>query len=138
MIQLTWNSLSEDTRRRNPHLKELLLKEQKRAKYNNNRTEVDGILFDSEKEAAKYGELKILKLVGEVVKFELQPAFLLQEGYFDQGKWVRPMVYRADFRVWYRDGRVVVIDTKGYRTKEYRLKKKLFRKKYPEIEFVEE
>ena len=110
----------------------------KPSKYRSKKVEVDGITFDSQKEANRYQELLLEKRAGLVLDIELQPSFELQEGYRDAGKWVRPIVYIADFRVTYADGRVVVIDTKGFRTKEYRLKKKLFRRRYPEIDFVEE
>ena len=112
----------------------------KPSKYHNEKVTVDGITFDSQKEANRYQELLLEKLAGIVLEIELQPKFVLQEGYRDPRtlKWVRPIVYIADFRVTYADGRVVVIDTKGFRTKEYRLKKKLFRRRYPEIDFVEE
>lgn len=123
-----------------PQLRQFDGKTKKQAKYHNEKVLVDGILFDSKKEANKYSELQLLKRAGVVTKIELQPKFLLQAGYRDYQtkRWVRPITYVADFRVTYADGRVEVIDTKGYRTKEYRLKLKLFRQKYPEIVFVEE
>jgi hypothetical protein len=135
-MKLDWNNLSPDVQRRNMHLKQDLAPV-KESKYRNNRVELDGYLFDSQKEANKYCELKILKQIGEVVRLELQPAFCLQDAYWDDGKYVRPIIYKADFRVTYRDGRVEVIDTKGFRTKEYLLKKKLFLKKYPGVNFIE-
>lgn len=109
----------------------------KKHKYSAVRTIVDGIPFDSKKEAAKYRELKLLKMAGEIVELELQPEFVLQDAYIRHGKAIRAIVYRADFRAKYKDGRVVVMDTKGFRTKEYLLKKKLLLARYPDIEFVE-
>lgn len=119
-----------------PELQEMA----KPSKLRNIKTTVDGIKFASRKEANRYQELLLEQRAGIVLEIELQPRFVLQEGYRDPLtlKWVRPIVYIADFRVVYANHRVVVIDTKGYRTKEYRLKKKLFRMRYPEIEFVEE
>ena len=111
----------------------------KTSKYNSRKVTVDGITFDSQKEAEKYIALKLLQRAGEILSFELQPEFELQPGYRGKdGKWVRPVKYRADFRVTYPDGRVVVIDTKGYRTRDYLIKKKMLLYRYPEIEFVEE
>lgn len=108
-------------------------------KYGARKVTVDGITFDSKKEARKYQELKLLKRAGEIKDFELQPEFVLLEGFQDlNGTWHRPIKYRADFRVTYPDGRVVVIDTKGYRTKDYAIKKKMFLYQYPDIEFMEE
>lgn len=111
-------------------------------KYKNKKIELDGITFDSQKEAKRYSELKLLKLAGEVEEFELQPSFELNPGFRDKnGKWHRPIVYRADFWVTYPDGRQVVIDikaSKDFQTKEYRIKKKLLLYKYPELVFQEE
>lgn len=111
----------------------------KKSKYHSKEVIIDGITFDSQKEARKYYELKLLKMAGEVVDFELQPEFILQEGYRDStGKWIRPIKYISDFKVIYPDGQEVIIDTKGYRTEVYRLKKKMLLKRYPDIEFREE
>ncbi|WP_373325659.1 DUF1064 domain-containing protein [Sporomusa paucivorans] len=114
-----------------------ILDKPKKHKYGAIRTIVDGIPFDSKKEAVKYQELKLLKMAGEIVELELQPEFVLQEAYIRHGKPIKAIVYRADFRAKYKDGRVVVMDTKGFRTKEYLLKKKLLLARYPDIEFVE-
>lgn len=111
------------------------------SKYKARKTVVDGISFDSRKEANKYCELKLLKQAGVIADFELQPEFELQPGYQDrEGKWVRPIVYRADFKVTYPDGREVVIDvkpSKDFQTKEYRLKKKMLLYHYPDLIFEE-
>ena len=108
------------------------------SKYHSRKVELDGNTFDSQKEAGRYAELKLLLRAGEILKIELQPEFVLQEGFRHNGKWHRPIAYRADFRITYPDGRQVVIDTKGFKTPEYRLKLKLLLKRYPEIEFREE
>jgi len=106
-------------------------------KYNAKATEIDGIRFDSRKEAEKYQELKLLQRAGEIKNIELQPKFLLQEAFKRNGKKYRAITYTADFRVTWKDGTVEVIDTKGYRTQVYRLKKKLFLAKY-DVKFTEE
>ncbi|WP_371378827.1 DUF1064 domain-containing protein [Sporomusa aerivorans] len=113
------------------------ISEPKKHKYGAVKTIVDGIAFDSRKEAAKYQELKLLQRAGEIVELELQPEYVLQEAFVRDRKPIRAIVYRADFRAKYKDGRVVVMDTKGYRTKEYMLKKKMFLARYPDVEFVE-
>lgn len=110
-----------------------------KSKYHSRMVEVDGHIFDSKKEAQKYIQLKLWRQAGVIKDFELQPEFELQPGYRDRfGRWVHPIKYRADFRVIYPDGRAVIIDTKGYRTKDYRLKRKMLLYRYPDIEFVEE
>jgi len=110
----------------------------RKSKYGARKVTVDGITFDSKKEANKYCELKVLKRAGEIVDFELQPEFELIPGFTYKNKKYRPIKYRADFKVIYPNGRVVVIDTKGYRTKTYQLKKKMLLYRYPGIEFMEE
>lgn len=117
--------------------KELGLEVPRPSKYRSRKVVVDGIRFDSKKEADKYCELKLLKKAGIVKEIVLQPLFLLQPAYMHRGKKIRAITYRADFKVTYADGRIVVIDVKGYRTKEYQLKKKMFLARYPEIEFEE-
>lgn len=126
------------TRLSEAQAKALGIMPQKKSKYHALKVVIDGIKFDSRKEAQKYCELKLLKTTGKVVEIELQPEFILQEAYVRQGKKVRAITYRADFRVTYKDGRVVVIDTKGFRTKEYLIKKKLLLARYTDIEFIEE
>ena len=87
-------------------------------KYHARKTEVDGIVFDSKREAARYSELKLLQAAGEIRDLELQPEYELAVAGRVVGKYI------ADFR--YMDGgRVVVEDAKGVRTDVYRLKKKM-------------
>ena len=100
-------------------------------KYNAVKTQIDGIIFDSKKEAEYYKNLLLLKQAGEVVDIKLQPEFELQEGYVKDGAKIRPIKYIADFLVVYKDGHIEIIDTKGYRKdKVYLLKKKLFHYKF--------
>jgi len=90
-------------------------------KYHAARTEVDGIVFASKAEAARYCELKLLQGAGEITGLELQPKFPL----IVNGKKVA--TYIADFRYTER-GEVVVEDVKSVATRKiavYRLKIKL-------------
>ena len=58
----------------------------------------DGIKFDSEREAARFAELKVLRAMGKIRDLRLQANFTLVEGYTTiEGKRIKPMVYRADF-----------------------------------------
>ena len=112
----------------------------KRSKYGNRKVVRDGIKFDSEREAARYGELKLLLEQGRIRNLRLQANFTLVEGYTTvEGERVKPMVYRADFTYeretepdyngtayWLRE----VEDVKGMKTKDYLLKKKLMQDKY--------
>ena len=104
-------------------------------KYNNKKTIVDGIKFDSEMESHYYIYLKQLKEIGEVVDFVLQPTYLLQEGFNLNGKRIRPITYKADFKVIYKDGHEEVIDVKGKLTEEFKIKRKMLLYRYRDINF---
>ena len=104
-------------------------------KYKNKKTMVDGIKFDSEMESHYYIYLKQLKEIGEVVDFVLQPTYLLQEGFNLNGKRIRPITYKADFKVIYKDGHEEVIDVKGKLTEEFKIKRKMLLYRYRDINF---
>ncbi len=104
----------------------------KKAKYNNKKTEVDGIIFDSRAEAIYYQQLKWLKQAKQIKDFKLQPRFLLQEGFKKNGKTFRKIEYVADFEVHKLDGSIEIVDIKGTVTKEFAIKRKLFERKYLE------
>lgn len=106
-------------------------------KYGNAITEVEGIRFDSRKEAKYYADLLWLQRTGTVKSIELQPEFVLQPSYEREGKKVRPIIYRADFKVTEADGHVYYVDTKGMRTQVYLIKKKMLLYRYPDIDFRE-
>lgn len=106
-------------------------------KYRNKKTEIDGITFDSKKEADYYCELKILKMGKVVEQFERQVPFELLPSFKNNGKTIRGIKYIADFVVRYKDGHTEVVDVKGMRTKEYLLKRKLLLYKYPDMIFRE-
>lgn len=99
---------------------------------------VDGITFDSKAEMQDYLTLKIAVQAGVITKLELQPRYLLQDAFTDaSGRKHRAIYYKADFRYVNSEGKIVVADRKGHKTQAYRLKAKLFRVKYPDIEFQE-
>ncbi|EAG2100599.1 DUF1064 domain-containing protein [Listeria monocytogenes] len=101
-----------------------------RSKYNAKKVVIDDIKFDSKAEAAYYQQLKLLKMSGEVVSFDLQPEFILQDSFVKNGKKYHAIKYRADFLVLYKDGHEELIDVKGMLTKEFRIKQKLFELRY--------
>lgn len=107
------------------------------SKYYSKKVKVDGIVFDSKKEADYYCQLRLLQKANIVKEFQMQVPFELQPKYRYKGKLVRAISYIADFVVTYADGKKEVIDVKGYRTKDYRLKKKMLLYKYPEMDFKE-
>ena len=111
---------------------------EKRSKYSSAKTDVDGITFDSKKEAEFYAELKLRERAGKIFHLRLQPRYLLQEAFKHEGKQYNKMEYVADFE-YIENGETVVIDVKGFKTAVYMLKKKLFLYKYGDkVKFIEE
>lgn len=118
------------------------------------KTEIDGIVFDSKMESEYYIYLKDLKAKGIVTDFKLQPEFLLQdkfiviEGQVIEGshpdflklkrKYKVPTTqaikYKSDFEVYYSDGHIEIVDTKGIETADFKIKKKMFQYKYPYLD----
>lgn len=105
-------------------------------KYRAKKTEIDGITFDSRKEATRYVELKAMEKNGDIIGLELQKSYELQPSFEKNGKKYRAITYRADF-VYRKNGRVIVEDVKGVRTDVYKLKRKLFEYHYPGVEITE-
>ena len=92
----------------------------RKSKYRANKVSVDGHTFDSQKEADYYCELKLRLQAKEINGFCLQPTFILAPS----------LKYKADFIIFNKDGSTEVIDVKGYKTKEYIAKKKVFEDKF--------
>lgn len=87
----------------------------KKSKYRAQPTMLDGKRYASKREAQRAAELKVLWQAREIAGYAEQVEFLLPGG----------IRYRADFVVLKKDGAYEIEDTKGFQTKEYRLKKKL-------------
>lgn len=101
------------------------------SKYHSKKVIIDGYKFDSKKEAQYYLYLKSELKKGTIYNLELQKEFILQESFKLNDKTRRKITYRADFTYkTTKDDRIHVIDVKGFKTEIYRLKKKLFEKKY--------
>lgn len=98
-------------------------------KYGNRKAVIDGIEFDSQKEARRYCELKLLQRAGKITDLQLQREFELIpaqyeafERYGKTGKRLQDgkrcieqcCTYKADF-CYMQDGQLVVEDVKGYR-----------------------
>lgn len=113
------------------------------SKYHAEKVTVNGITFDSKKEARRYLELTALEQSGKIHDLRRQVKYLLipeqrescaeryksgpKKGQFKPGRVLeRECAYYADFDYYNtEDGTHVVEDVKGMRTKEYRLKRKL-------------
>lgn len=112
---------------------------EKAAKYGNVKTVIDGIKFDSRKEATFYGKLKLMKRAGEILDFEMQPKFEYNISYTAGNPLPRLDIkrkYIADFKVIFPDGRTEIWDVKGVKTAIYKQKKKIIEKLYG-IEIIE-
>ena len=93
----------------------------KRSKFGNKKTG----RYDSKKEAARARELRFLQMDGQIRNLQEQVKFELIPSQRENGKVVeRACSYVADF-VYERNGQQVVEDTKGFRTKDYIIKRKL-------------
>lgn len=109
-----------------------------RRKYGNSKVEYDGIVFDSKKEYKRYMQLKMLEQGGLITDLQRQVKYVLipaqrepdtigPKGGVKKGKTIEhEIAYYADFT--YTDvetGQTIVEDTKGIKTKEYVLKRKM-------------
>ena len=104
-------------------------------KYNARKDVVDGMTFDSQKEAARWRELVLLQRLGKITGLQRQVTFELIPKQKAGGKTERACRYVADF-VYYPSGEAVPVveDVKGCRKGAayavYTIKRKLFLQKY--------
>lgn len=110
--------------------------QKKKSKYGARKCEIDGFIFDSVMEAKFYIHLKQEKENGNVIDFELQPKYLLQEGFKKAGKTIRAIYYISDFLVTHKDNQKIVYDVKGRETADFKLKKKMFDYRYRDLTLV--
>lgn len=110
-------------------------------KYSNQKTMVNGKVFDSKKEAKRYMELVNLERAGVIKDLEMQKQFVLLDGFKKNGKYYRPIYYYADFVYYLIYEKITVVeDVKGGKnslTDSYKLKKKLFEFRYPNLTIKE-
>ena len=127
-------------------------KSKEMGRYYHKKTEVDGIIFDSQTEAGYYQYLKEEKRKGNVLSFTMQDEFVLQEKFLivngkringsdkdfkklqkqNPGCTTQAIKYRSDFIVHYKDGTTRVIDVKGQKTTDFKIKEKMFNYMYPQ------
>ena len=109
----------------------------KESKYHNKICEYDNMTFSSIKERNYYIKLKMMQKNGKIKELKCQTPFVLIETFKLEDKTYRQTKYIADFTYIDENGNYHVVDTKGFRTPEYKLKKKLMAWKYGiEIEEV--
>lgn len=107
-------------------------------KYGNKKTLVDGIWFDSKKEAARYQDLKLLQAAKIIRNLMVQQVFELAPSIIINGRKRPPLRYKADFTYFddRQGGGFVVEDVKGFRTEGYRIKRHLMKTEH-DIEVLE-
>lgn len=117
------------------------LQQKGKSKYKAKKTEVDGIKFDSQKEANRYLELKLLEKQGLIKNIKVQVPYLLLDTIKYKGKTYPKTKYYADFQyIENKTNKVIVEDVKSEITRKdkvYRLKIKLLLSKYKDIDFRE-
>jgi len=96
----------------------------RRVKYNNVKTVIDGIKFDSKKEAKRYTELQLLAHQNLISDLRLQVPFVLAPSVVIGGRKKPAIRYIADF-VYYDKGKQVIEDVKGVLTDVFRIKRHL-------------
>lgn len=95
------------------------------SKYYSRKVTMNGVVYDSKKEANRWCELSLLAKAGKITNLQRQVKYELIPAQRIDGKVVeRACTYVADF-VYERDGKLVVEDTKGFKTKDYIIKRKL-------------
>ena len=97
-----------------------------RNKYHAKKLTVDGMTFDSRKEYQRWVELLLLEKAGVIEGLQRQVTFQLIPSQKGEGRTERPVKYVADF-TYQENGKTVVEDTKGMKTKDYIIKRKLMR-----------
>lgn len=105
------------------------------SKYHSRKITKDGITFDSVREYNRYRELKLLERAGKIEKLNRQVSYTLIPAQYRtvidpkthserRACIERAVTYKADFTYW-QDGKLVVEDVKGVKTKDYIIKRKL-------------
>jgi hypothetical protein len=102
-------------------------------KYKAKKVFIDDIKFDSRLEADFYLHALILKQEGIIESFELQPVYILQPSFVKNEKKIQPIKYIADFKVYYTNGEVEIIDVKGMTTPDFAIKRKMFEYIFPKL-----
>ena len=123
-LRLTEEQLAAIQKRNNKTTTTHLLKgSNPRRKYGNVKTEVDGITFDSKREADRWQELKLMQSAGQIEELERQVRFPLRVNREEVCCYIADFTYRRK-----TNGRgLVVEDVKGRRTRDYMIKRKLMR-----------
>lgn len=111
-----------------------------KSKYLNKKVVLDGIKFDSQKEASRYSMLSVMQKTGQISELECHPKFYIIPSVKWNGKTLCKRSYSADFK-YVQDGKIIVEDVKSPATAKkatYTLKRQLFLHQYgAEYVFIE-
>ena len=99
------------------------------SKYNNRRVTLDGITFDSQAEARRYEQLRLLQQAGDISELNVHERIVIVPAECIDGKMEHDLHYEADF-TYLSDGWRVVEDVKGVQTPLFRLKWRLLRQRW--------
>jgi len=107
------------------------------SRYGAHKCEINGIHFDSVMEGMYYAHLLEEKRSKKIKSIECQVSFVLQEGFThnETGKKIRPITYIADFVFTDKKNKKHIIDVKGKKTPDFKLKEKMLLHCYPDINF---
>ena len=119
----------------------LTLPNQEKNKYKNKKVTVNGKVFDSKKEAKRYCELIKLEQAGLIKDLETQKKFLLLDSFKKNGKTYKQISYYADFVYFDVYSKKTIVEdvkaSKDFKTQVYKIKRKLFEYKYPDLTITE-
>lgn len=109
-------------------------------KFGAKKTIIDGIKFDSKREAEYYSQLKIMQRGGLIQSFKRQVSFdLFAHSSVSLGSFTHPTEiahHIVDFLVINLRGNREVHEVKGMETDVWKLKRKIFEANYPEIKYI--
>lgn len=97
-------------------------------KYHAQKTIVDGIVFDSRREARRWCELKLLEKAGEIHNLQRQVKREIIKAHPEAS--MAACFYVSDFEYDDKNGKHIIEDAKGVKTRDYTIKKKLMYERY--------
>lgn len=104
------------------------------AKFGNRAVVIDGLRFDSAAEGRRYQQLRMLERAGEIQDLRVHPRYVIIDALRVGSRREKAIVYEADF-AYTEGGLPVVEDVKGVETAVFRLKRRLFLQRYPDVVF---
>ena len=95
--------------------------------YGNKKVKFNGETFDSKLELDYYRYLLNQQDLGEIISITMKPVFILQPGFTYCGKSIRKITYTPDFMFEDKNGKIHIVDVKGMKTNEFKLKEKMLK-----------